>query len=69
MLRVMAIVDFNARLHSRHFERLEGALVGIAEQIDRLSRAIARARTEDLTRLADDERRLQRLETRRDRYK
>jgi hypothetical protein len=55
--------------HSRHFERLEGALIGISEQIDRLTTAIARGRTQDLARLDGHERRLHRLEARRNRSK
>jgi chromosome segregation ATPase len=57
--------------HSRQFERVEEALIGIAERvdnmsarIDRLTTAIARGRTQDLARLEDHERRLRMLERR-----
>lgn len=51
-------------VHSRHFERMEGALIGISERVDRLTTAIARGRTRDLTRLEDHERRLRVMERR-----
>jgi hypothetical protein len=51
-------------VHSRHFERMEEALIGISERVDRLTTAIARGRTEDLVRLQDHERRLRALERR-----
>jgi hypothetical protein len=51
-------------VHSRHFERMEEALLGIAERVDRLTVAIARGRTHDLARLDDHERRLRSLERR-----
>ena len=51
--------------HSRHFERMEDAMIGIAERIDRLVSAIARGRTQDLARFDDHERRLRPLESRR----
>ena len=51
--------------HSRHFERMEDALIGISERfdglagrMDRLVTAIARGRTQDLACLDDHERRL-----------
>lgn len=50
--------------HSRHFERMEDALIGISERVDRLTTAIARGRTQDLARLDDHERRLRTLERR-----
>jgi predicted nucleic acid-binding Zn-ribbon protein len=57
--------------HSRHFERMEDALIGIAERVDglgarmdRLATAIARGRTQDLARFEDHERRLRTLERR-----
>jgi archaellum component FlaC len=51
-------------VHSRHFERMEEALIGISERVDRLTSAIARGRTQDLVRLQDHERRLRVLERR-----
>jgi hypothetical protein len=48
--------------HSRHFERMEDALLGISERVDRLTSAIARGRTADLARLDDHDRRLHALE-------
>ena len=51
--------------HSRHFERMEDAMIGIAERIDRLVSAIARGRTQDLARFDDHEHRLRRLESQR----
>jgi hypothetical protein len=51
-------------VHSRQFERMEDALVGIAERVDRLTTAIVRDRTQDLARLDDHERRLRVLERR-----
>lgn len=67
---VAAILD----AHSAHFTRLEGALLGVAEgvdrlvgRIDRLANAIARGRTRDLERFDDHERRLHALERRRPR--
>jgi predicted nucleic acid-binding Zn-ribbon protein len=57
--------------HSRHFERMEDALIDIAERVDglgarmdRLATAIARGRTQDLTRFENHERRLRTLERR-----
>jgi hypothetical protein len=50
--------------HSRHFERMEDALIGIAERVGRLTVAIARGRTQDLARLDDHARRLRTLERR-----
>ena len=50
--------------HSRHFERMEDAMIGISERVDRLTAAIARGRTQDLRRLDDHEGRLRKLETR-----
>jgi predicted nucleic acid-binding Zn-ribbon protein len=50
--------------HSRHFERMEDALIGISERVDRLTTAIARGRTQDLVRFDDHERRLHALEKR-----
>jgi predicted nucleic acid-binding Zn-ribbon protein len=57
--------------HSRHFERMEDALIGIAERVDglgarmdRLATAIARGRTQDLARFENHERRLRTLERR-----
>jgi hypothetical protein len=49
--------------HSRHFERMEDALIGISERVDRLTTAIARGRTQDLARLDEHERRLRTLES------
>ena len=64
------IVDV-LEVHSQHFERVEEALLGIAERVDslgarvdRLATAIARGRTQDLVRLDDHERRLRALERR-----
>ena len=37
--------------HSRHFERMEDALLGISDGVDRLTSAIVRGRTGDLARL------------------
>jgi hypothetical protein len=51
-------------VHSRHFERMEEALIGISERVDRLTSAIARGRTRDLARLDDHERRIRTLERR-----
>lgn len=51
-------------VHSRHFERMEEALIGISARVDRLTAAIARGRTQDLTRLDDHERRIRTLERR-----
>ena len=48
--------------HSRHFERMEDALIGISERVDRLTTAIARGRTQDLARFDDHDRRLHALE-------
>jgi archaellum component FlaC len=69
------IVDV-LEVHSRHFERVEDALIGIAERVDnmaarmdRLATAIARGRTQDLVRLDDHERRLRTLERRNGRRK
>jgi len=68
--RLGRIVDV-LEVHSRHFERVEDALLGIAERVDhlgarmdRLATAIARGRTQDLVRLDDHERRLRSLERR-----
>ncbi len=58
--RVVEILE----AHSRHFERSEDALIGIAERVDRLVTAIARGRTHDLARLDEHERRLRGLERR-----
>lgn len=49
--------------HSSHFVRVEGALISIAERVDRLVAAIARGRTQDLARF--DDRRLRTLERKR----
>jgi septal ring factor EnvC (AmiA/AmiB activator) len=49
-------------VHTRHFERMEDALVGMSERFDRLAHAIVRSRTEDLGRFEDHERRLRALE-------
>jgi hypothetical protein len=49
--------------HSRHFERIEDAMIGVAERVDRLTTAIARGRTQDLARFDDQERRLRALES------
>jgi hypothetical protein len=51
-------------VHSRHFERMEEALIGISERVDRLTSAIARGRTQDLAHLDDHERRIRTLERR-----
>jgi len=51
-------------VHSRQFERMEDALIGISERVDRLTTAIVRGRTQDLGRLDDHERRLRVLERR-----
>ena len=66
--RVVTILE----AHSRHFERVEDALVTVAEtvdgvsaRIDRLTTAIARGRTHDLVRFDEQERRLRALERRR----
>lgn len=59
--RVVTILE----VHTRHFERLEDALLGISSRMDRLVAAIARGRTGDLARLATIERRLDRLSKRR----
>jgi predicted nucleic acid-binding Zn-ribbon protein len=75
--RLDRVVDV-LEAHSRHFERMEDALLGIAARvdtvserldrlsgrIDRLVTAIARGRTQDLARLDDHERRLRSLERR-----
>lgn len=61
LARVADILD----AHSLHFERMEEALIGMSERMDRLTAAIARGRTRDLARLDDHDRRLHRLETRR----
>lgn len=50
--------------HSQHFERMEDALIGISERMDRLTAAIARGRTKDLARLDDLDRRVHGLESR-----
>lgn len=46
---------------------MEEALIGISERMDRLTAAIARGRTKDLSRLDDHERRLHSLESQRQR--
>jgi hypothetical protein len=58
--------------HSRHFERMEEALVtvvervdGVSARIDRLATAIARGRTHDLARFESYERRLRVIERKR----
>ena len=51
--------------HSTHFIRVEDALIGIAERVDRLVAAIARGRTQDLARFDDHERRVRTLERKR----
>ena len=51
--------------HSTHFVRVEDALIGIAERVDRLVSAIARGRTQDLARFDDHDRRLRALERKR----
>ncbi|HEX8792497.1 MAG TPA: hypothetical protein VF765_16230 [Polyangiaceae bacterium] len=61
--RVVTVLE----VHTRHFERLEDALLGISSRMDRLVSAIARGRTRDLVRLASIERRLDRLSKRRPR--
>jgi sugar-specific transcriptional regulator TrmB len=65
--RVVTILE----THSRHFERVEDALIGISEGVDRLSQrtdrltaAIARGRTQDLLRFDDHDRRIKTLERR-----
>ena len=63
--RVVTVLE----VHTRHFERLEDALLGISSRMDRLVSAIARGRTGDLARLATIERRLDRLTKRRPRRK
>jgi hypothetical protein len=55
--------------HSRHFERMEEALIGVAERVDRLTTAIARGRTQDLIRLDKLEHRVGLLEKKRRRGK
>ncbi len=50
--------------HPRHFERMEDALIGISERVDRLTTATARGRTRDLARLDDHENRIRALERR-----
>jgi hypothetical protein len=52
------------KVHSRHFELMGEALIGISERVDRLTIAIARGRTQDLARLDDHERRIRTLERR-----
>ncbi len=66
LARVATILE----AHSRHFVRMEEAMIGISERfdgmserIDRLTAAIARGRTRDLAQLDDHELRLQSLET------
>lgn len=49
-------------VHSRHFERMEDALIGISQRVDRLTNAIARSRTRDLARIDEHERRIRTLE-------
>ena len=72
--RVVTVLE----VHTRHFERLEDAIYGVAEhvdrvaehvdrvadRVDRLSVAIARGRTQDLERFVRIERRLNVLERR-----
>lgn len=60
--------------HSRHFERMEEAILtvadrvdGVSARIDRLTNAIARGRTHDIARLEDHERRIRAVERRRPR--
>ena len=48
--------------HSRHFERMEEALFGISDRMDRLTSAIVRGRTSDLARLEAVERRVRGIE-------
>jgi hypothetical protein len=48
--------------HSRHFERMEDALLGISERMDRLTSAIVRGRTSDLARLDAVEKRVRNVE-------
>ena len=55
--------------HSRHFERIEDALIGVADRVDRLVTAIARGRTQDLARLDRVEHRVTHLEKGRKRRK
>lgn len=43
--------------HTRHFERMEDAIIGVAERIDRLTTAIIRSRTQDLARFEAHDRR------------
>jgi hypothetical protein len=68
LTRVVSVLE----AHSRHFERMEEALIGIAERVDgvgarmdRLTAAIARGRTQDLARLDDHDRRISAIEGRR----
>jgi chromosome segregation ATPase len=56
--RIVSVLE----VHSRHFERMEEALYGISDRVDRLTRAIARGRTQDLARFDAIERRLMVLE-------
>jgi hypothetical protein len=58
--RVVTVLE----VHTRHFERLEDAMLGMSGQVDRLVAAIARGRTQDLARLSSVERRLDRLSKR-----
>ena len=58
-------------VHTRHFERIEDAILGLAtrvdrmaDRLDRLTTAIARGRTQDLARFDRIERRLLPLESR-----
>jgi tRNA A-37 threonylcarbamoyl transferase component Bud32 len=58
--RVVTVLE----VHTRHFERLEDAMLGMSSQVDRLVAAIARGRTQDLARISSVERRLERLSKR-----
>jgi hypothetical protein len=51
-------------VHSRHFERIEDALLGISARVDRLTTVLTRARTQDLGRIQDIDKRLRALERR-----
>lgn len=58
--RVAGILE----VHSDHFERIERALIGISDRVDRMTAAIVRARTGDLRQMDDLDRRLRKLERR-----
>jgi hypothetical protein len=58
LTRVVEVLE----AHSTHFVRVEDALIGIAERVDRLVTAIARGRTQDLARFDAHDRRLGALE-------